>query len=112
MLAHWKVFMPDPRSSHAVGIWNLVENLFRTLDNKKCGVLKGDDAKLFIGKLLKLKVMDLDAESVSELHALADADAGITIDSFTAVVLRGEQRQQHELRSKVNPVRWHKTFGA
>ncbi len=104
--------MPDPRSSHAVGIWNLVENLFRTLDNKKCGVLKGDDAKLFIGKLLKLKVMDLDAESVSELHALADADAGITIDSFTAVVLRGEQRQQHELRSKVNPVRWHKTFGA
>jgi uncharacterized tellurite resistance protein B-like protein len=94
--------MPDPRSSHAVGIWNLVENLFRTLDAKKRGALQGDDAKLFIEKLLKLKVMDLDGEAVSDLRTLASDEAGITMDSFTAVVLRGEQRQQHELRSKVN----------
>jgi hypothetical protein len=93
--------MPDPRSSHAVGVWNLVENLFRTLDSKKSGVLRGQDAQLFNEKLIKLKVMDLDPEAVSDLRALADSDAGITIDSFTAVVLRGEQRQQHELRSKV-----------
>lgn len=96
------LYMPDPRSSHAVGIWNLVENLFRTLDTKKCGVLHGDDAKLFVDKLLKLKVMELDAESISDLRALVDGEAGITIDSYSAVVLRGEQRQQHELRSKVN----------
>ncbi len=93
--------MPDPRSSHAVGVWNLVENLFRTLDSKKSGVLRGHDAHLFNEKLIKLKVMDLDPEAVADLRALADGEAGITIDSFTAVVLRGEQRQQHELRSKV-----------
>ena len=93
--------MPDPRSSHSVGIWNLVESLFRTLDMKKSGVLKGDDAKLFLEKLLKLKVMDLDAEAVSDLRALADGEPGITIEAYTAVVLRGEQRQQFELRSKV-----------
>jgi hypothetical protein len=79
----------------------LVENLFRTLDAKKRGVLNGSDATLFIEKLLKLKVMDLDPEAVSDLRALAESDAGITIDSYTAVVLRGEQRQQFELRSKV-----------
>ena len=93
--------MPDPRSSHAVGIWNLVENLFRTLDTKKGGVLQGHDARLFNEKLLKLKVMDLDAEAIADLQALADGEAGISVDSFTAVVLRGEQRQQFELRSKV-----------
>ena len=79
----------------------MVENLFRTLDAKKRGVLHGSDATLFIEKLLKLKVMDLDPEAVSDLRALAVSDAGITIDSYTAVVLRGEQRQQFELRSKV-----------
>ena len=75
--------------------------MFRTLDAKKRGVLLGSDATLFIEKLLKLKVMDLDPEAVSDLRALAESDAGITIDSYTAVVLRGEQRQQFELRSKV-----------
>jgi hypothetical protein len=84
-----------------VGIWNLVENLFRTLDTKKSGVLLGNDAKLFIEKLLKLKVMNLDPEAIADLRALADSDAGITIESYTAIVLRGEQRQLFELRSKV-----------
>ena len=76
--------------------------MFRTLDAKKGGVLQGHDARLFNEKLLKLKVMDLDAEAIADLQALADGEAGISMDSFTAVVLRGEQRQQFELRSKVN----------
>ena len=75
--------------------------MFRTLDAKKRGVLHSSDATLFIEKLLKLKVMELDPEAVSDLRALAASDAGISIDSYTAVVLRGEQRQQFELRSKV-----------
>jgi len=93
--------MPDPRSSHSVGIWNCVESLFRTLDMKHSGVLKGDDAKLFLEKLLKLKLLELDAEALADLRALVDGEAGITIEAYTAVVLRGEQRQQFELRSKV-----------
>jgi len=92
--------MPDPRSSHSVGIWNCVESLFRTLDMKHSGVLKGDDAKLFLDKLLKLKLLELDAEALADLRALVDGEAGITIEAYTAVVLRGEQRQQFELRSK------------